>query len=145
MRKYGSTGFELHPRLKADTWSMGESSNSLLLLMNNALAPWLILVPKTDAHELHHLSASFRQDIREEVDLVCAALEQALRPHKLNVATLGNAVSQLHIHVVARYTNDVFWPGPVWGHEQRRDYQAEEVERLKGQLREDLGQAFALA
>lgn len=144
MRQHAPVGFELHPRLKADTWSMGESSNSILLLMNNALAPWLILVPKTDVHELHHLSPGFRQDVRAEVDLLCTTLERALKPHKLNVATLGNLVPQLHIHVVARYANDVFWPGPVWGHQERRDYQAEEIERLRAQLRGDLAERFEL-
>jgi len=34
---------------------------------------------------------------------------------KLNVAAIGNIVSQLHLHHVVRFSNDVTWPKPVWG------------------------------
>lgn len=137
-------GLELHPRLRADTWALGESANCHLRLMNNALVPWLILVPKTQSRELHHLERDLRQRVREETDLVCAFVERALMPHKLNLATLGNLVPQLHIHVIARYRDDVYWPGPVWGREERRDYQPEEVERLRAQVAEALGGIFVL-
>ncbi len=135
-------GFELHPRLRADTWPLGESPDSLLLLMNNALVPWLILVPKTRVLELHHLESDRRRRIRDETDLVCDFLERELRPDKLNVATIGNLVPQLHIHLICRYRQDVYWPTPVWGHQERRDYQAEEVEQLLARVRGELGEIF---
>jgi diadenosine tetraphosphate (Ap4A) HIT family hydrolase len=40
----------------------------------------------------------------------------------VNVASLGNVVSQLHIHVVARFQSDPAWPGPVWGVGERKPY-----------------------
>lgn len=41
---------------------------------------------------------------------------QALyRPHKLNVAAIGNIVSQLHVHVTGRLQTDPAWPGPCYG------------------------------
>jgi diadenosine tetraphosphate (Ap4A) HIT family hydrolase len=135
-------GFVLHPRLRGDTWPLGESQASHLLLMNNALVPWLILVPKTEETELYRLGPSLRGLVRAEVDALCDFLESELKPHKLNVATLGNLVPQLHIHLVARNREDVFWPGPVWGRQERRDYQTEEVERLRARVREVLGDRF---
>jgi diadenosine tetraphosphate (Ap4A) HIT family hydrolase len=36
-------------------------------------------------------------------------------PDKLNVAALGNMVSQLHLHHIVRYKDDISWPRPVWG------------------------------
>ena len=136
-------GFVLHPRLRTDTWPLGASQSSHLLLMNNALVPWLILVPKTEETELYRLAPDLREQVREEMDALCAFMDSELRPHKLNVATLGNRVPQLHIHLVARYHEDVFWPGPVWGRQERRDYQTEEVERLRERLREALGGRFS--
>lgn len=38
---------------------------------------------------------------------------------KLNVASLGNVVAQLHLHHVLRTPGDAAWPGPVWGHGAR--------------------------
>ena len=34
---------------------------------------------------------------------------------KLNVAQLGNVTPQLHVHVIARRSDDAAWPAPVWG------------------------------
>ena len=34
---------------------------------------------------------------------------------KVNIAMLGNVVSQLHLHLVMRNKHDPAWPGPVWG------------------------------
>jgi diadenosine tetraphosphate (Ap4A) HIT family hydrolase len=33
----------------------------------------------------------------------------------MNVASLGNMVRQLHVHIIARHEGDAAWPGPVWG------------------------------
>ena len=30
-------------------------------------------------------------------------------------STIGNIVSELHIHIIARYKNDKLFPKPVWG------------------------------
>jgi diadenosine tetraphosphate (Ap4A) HIT family hydrolase len=43
------------------------------------------------------------------------ALRQATGCDKLNVASLGNMVRQLHVHIVARFEGDAAWPGPIWG------------------------------
>ncbi|WP_207168474.1 HIT family protein [Thiocystis violacea] len=137
-------GFSLHPRLRTDTWPLGESAGTRLLLMNNALLPWLILVPKSEARELHRLEPGLRQEVRAQMDLICDFIEREFQPHKLNVATIGNLVPQLHIHLIGRYRNDVYWPAPVWGRQERRDYQTEEVERLRARVAGALGQVFAL-
>jgi diadenosine tetraphosphate (Ap4A) HIT family hydrolase len=50
---------------------------------------------------------------------VMAALK---KPDKINVGSLGNVVSQLHVHVVGRFRSDPAWPGPVWGHGSRSPY-----------------------
>jgi D-tyrosyl-tRNA(Tyr) deacylase len=34
---------------------------------------------------------------------------------KINTASLGNMVAQLHVHVIGRRHGDPAWPGPVWG------------------------------
>jgi diadenosine tetraphosphate (Ap4A) HIT family hydrolase len=42
-------------------------------------------------------------------------MRTVLEAQKLNIAALGNQVSQLHIHHVARSSADAAWPRPVWG------------------------------
>ena len=39
---------------------------------------------------------------------------------------------QLHVHVIARYTDDIAWPRPVWGAANARPYAPEEmIERVQ--------------
>jgi diadenosine tetraphosphate (Ap4A) HIT family hydrolase len=50
----------------------------------------------------------------------------------MNVAALGNVVRQLHVHHIARFTDDPAWPQPIWGAVPHRDYSDELLnERLK--------------
>jgi diadenosine tetraphosphate (Ap4A) HIT family hydrolase len=41
------------------------------------------------------------------------------QPDKINIAMFGNYVPHLHIHVMARFKNDAFFPESMWGKKQR--------------------------
>ena len=41
-------------------------------------------------------------------------MKKVFKTKKLNVEKIGNIVPQLHIHIIARYKNDVSWPLSVW-------------------------------
>lgn len=131
--------FQLHPRLAADTHLLGSSGYSMLLLMNNARVPWFIQVPKTAVLELHRLPLSLRAAIREETDAIATFVEAHFRPDKLNIATIGNLVPQLHIHVIGRFEGDDCWPAPVWGRLEPQDYDDAELGRIRTLVRQDLG------
>jgi len=53
----------------------------------------------------------------------------------MNVATLGNVVSQLHMHVIVRRREDAAWPAPVWGRHPARAYSEEEIAGIRERLR----------
>jgi diadenosine tetraphosphate (Ap4A) HIT family hydrolase len=108
--------WSLHPRLAADTAAVADLPLSRLLAMRDATYPWLILVPRrAAASEIIDLDAAARAQLMAEIAQVSTALKTVADCHKLNVAALGNAVAQLHVHVVARRRDDPAWPGPVWG------------------------------
>lgn len=108
--------FSLHSRLQQDTLKITDLTLSRLLLMNNRNFPWLILVPrKSKIRELTDLEPKDRLILMEEICLVSEKMQALFKPDKINVASLGNLVPQLHVHVVARYQDDAAWPGPVWG------------------------------
>ncbi|WP_430423374.1 HIT family protein [Methylibium petroleiphilum] len=56
----------------------------------------------------------------QAVAKVETVLREALRPTKINLASLGNVVPHLHWHVIARFDWDSHFPQPVWGAPQRR-------------------------
>ncbi len=115
--------FTIHPTLLADSHEVDELPFCSLRLMDDSRWPWMILVPHiAGAREIIDLDASDQQALLAEIVRVGRALETTVQPDKLNVASLGNVVSQLHVHVIARFTNDAAWPRPVWGIGERVPY-----------------------
>ncbi|HOT83361.1 MAG TPA: HIT domain-containing protein, partial [Candidatus Defluviicoccus seviourii] len=108
--------FELDPKLRQDTIPIGGLVLSRLLLMNDASFPWLILVPaEPDIRELHELAQGQQMQLMAEITAISRLMAEIFKPDKINVAALGNVVSQLHVHVIARFRSDAAWPGPVRG------------------------------
>lgn len=64
--------------------------------------------------EFSDLSREDRVLCMEAVTAVERALREQLAPTKVNLATLGNKVSHLHWHVIARFDWDSRFPAPVW-------------------------------
>jgi diadenosine tetraphosphate (Ap4A) HIT family hydrolase len=129
------TAFVLDPRLQADTIEITTLPLCQVRLMNDRRFPWVILIPaRKDATEIVDLDATDRARLIEEIAFVSGVMRELLRPAKLNVGALGNVVAQLHVHVVARFTSDDAWPGPVWGTTAER-YRADEIERKLAPLR----------
>ena len=54
---------------------------------------------------------------------------------KMNIASLGNLVSQLHTQVIARYEEDDAWPGPVWTYQKMLPYSDDESKLQIDKLR----------
>ena len=108
--------FQLDPRLESSTLLLGAFPLSLLLLSKDANYPWCILVPQREGMgEIYQLSAGDRIQLLDESCLVAETLSNLFAADKINVATIGNMVPQLHMHHVARFERDAAWPGPVWG------------------------------
>lgn len=140
----GPVTFELHPRLAADTFYLGDFSLCQLLLMNDARYPWFILVPrKGQLTELYHLTEEDRVKYINETSLLSQKVMDAYSGHKLNVATLGNIVPQLHIHHVVRFREDDAWPGPVWGVGEREEYSESLLKERLSRLNLLAGDLFA--
>ena len=95
-----SVTFALDPKLETDTMPAIELELCTVRLMNDARYAWLILVPRQDGLvELSDLAHQERHCLTDEIDAVSRALSAIAGAYKMNVAALGNAVRQLHIHV----------------------------------------------
>jgi diadenosine tetraphosphate (Ap4A) HIT family hydrolase len=124
------TAWTLADTLAGDTHPLVALPLCELRLMDDANYPWLILVPRVaEARELIDLDATQQARLMAEVSLASRVLQSLFRPHKLNVAALGNVVPQLHVHVIARQLDDPAWPKPVWGQVEARTYDPESLVR----------------
>ncbi|MNF29358.1 HIT domain protein [compost metagenome] len=135
--------FVVDPRLQQDTLPVGDFPLCRLLLMNDANYPWFILVPRREeVSELFQLDALDQQALWQEATMLAETLKDAFGADKMNIATLGNVVSQLHMHVIARRRDDPAWPAPVWGRLPAQPYGDEQVLAIKDRLRLVLAENF---
>ncbi|MEG0858940.1 MAG: HIT domain-containing protein [Pseudomonas sp.] len=138
--------FDLDPRLQEDTYVLGDFPLCRLLLSKDANYPWFILVPRrADISELFQLNDSDQQQLWKETTALAETLKDSFAADKMNVATLGNVVAQLHMHVIVRRRNDPAWPAPVWGNKPATAYTAEQVADVRQRLLTVLDDNFTFA
>lgn len=142
--------FELDKRLNADCITLGhlndvivepeiKSAVSILLLMNNADFPWFVIVPMgVEAIDIDELSEQQQKQMLKEVNALSAFLKRHYQVDKINFASIGNIVNQMHFHLVARTEQDSAWPGVVWGSAATKKYTNEQIETLKNLLNEEI-------
>ena len=131
--------FELHPQLAADSLPVADLALSAVRLVNDRTYPWLLLVPRrAGLVDLTDLPRADRITLADEIQLTAEALKALGRCDKLNVASLGNQVPQLHVHIIVRRTDDAAWPKPIWGVAPPLPYAPEEAERIIEALRQRL-------
>ena len=84
-------------------------------LHNNSKFPWLILIPKRKyVTDISDLNSKDQLLLMKEVVFVSKLMKRLFKTSKLNVEKIGNIVSQLHIHIIARKKTDYTWPLSVW-------------------------------
>ena len=115
--------FILDKKLQQDSFFIADLELCKVLLMNDANYPWLILVPRqNNLKDIIDLSFDDQIILLKEINFVAEIFKKEFEFDKLNIANLGNVVSQLHIHVIARKKNDITFPKPVWGNAKALEY-----------------------
>ena len=84
-------------------------------LHNNSKFPWLILIPQRNKiTDMSDLNSKDQILLMKEIVYVSKIMKKLFKTSKLNVEKIGNIVSQLHIHIIARSKKDSSWPLSVW-------------------------------
>ena len=99
-------------------------------LINNSMFPWLILIPKkkkiTDIFELNKKDQIL---LIQEIVYVSKIIKKTFSAFNLNVEKIGNIVSELHIHIIARHKQDISWPLSVWV-VKKKNYSKQNLEKV---------------
>lgn len=136
------TDFSLNQQLDQDCITLGTLGDSILLLLNNSLVPWFILVPQTEASEIHEMPREQQIALLDEINLLARFIDHEFKPDKVNTAAIGNIVRQLHIHVIGRYEDDFCWPQVVWGRPEKKHYCDSELANIRTRLNSKLANHF---
>lgn len=138
--------FHIDQRLLDNSFILGDWPLSRVLLKDNALYPWLVLIPRVEnVTEIYQLPQESRYLLMDEISQLSTIVKTYFKPDKINTGSLGNVVPQLHVHVLGRFIDDKQWPFSVWqkevGHEP---YSKEAKVSLVQQLRDALVDADGL-
>ena len=126
----------LHPLLAKDCLPIVSLGVCRVYLQNNSNFPWLVLIPmREDLSEIFDMSIEDYEQVMSEVRAITKHFASFTGADKMNVATLGNVVPQLHIHIIARFKNDPAWPNPVWNALPPKPYAQDKAELLIKELR----------
>lgn len=123
--------FHLDDRLHADCHRLHEAPSLTYLLHKNAEVAWFIIVPHVQQTEFFQLDAAAQKRLCDHINLVSTFIQAHFQTDKINVATIGNVVSQMHIHVIGRRKDDAYWPDVVWGKAGARSYGAAQLETVR--------------
>jgi diadenosine tetraphosphate (Ap4A) HIT family hydrolase len=96
------------------------SSNKLVRVeVEEAEIPWLKVFCQREVKELFQCSIEEKTEIFRVIDIIERQMDAYFSPDKINIASFGNMLPQVHWHVMARFESDSYFPQPMWGEKQR--------------------------
>jgi len=129
--------FEVSQQLLNDTHTLSVTSEFHILLHKNATIPWIILVPIIDVKEIYELPQGMQKTLIKLQKIIANYFQEQFKIEKMNIAAIGNIVSQLHIHVIGRKPSDACWPDVVWGNSYEfNHYSQEQITAINLHLKE---------
>ena len=93
--------------------------NQILITKEPSEIPWLKIFTKEPYKELGDVPKSLRLRLWEVYDIIEYEMKTYYTPTKINLASFANMLPRVHIHVMARFENDSYFPNPMWGEKLR--------------------------
>ncbi len=94
-------------------------NDTLFIEVESSEIPWLKIFPTKKYKELSDCDTKTRAALLDAMLLVETEMLEYYKPKKVNIAMFGNYLPHLHIHVMARFEEDSYFPEPMWGKKQR--------------------------
>ena len=108
-------------------------------LIDNSKFPWIILIPKRkNITDIFQLSSKDQNLLMREIVYASKIMKKAFNAFNLNVEKIGNIVSQLHIHIIARSKKDSSWPLSVWV-VKKKSYFNQDLNRMIKKIKKNFG------
>lgn len=108
--------FKLDQRLEDNSFLIDIFEDIQIRVFNDSRYFWYILVPIIfELKDWHDLPIKVEKNLLIYTRKLSQFLSQTQNADKINIASIGNIVSQFHLHVIARHKDDAKWPQPVWG------------------------------
>ena len=108
-------------------------------LIDNSRFPWIILIPKRrNIADIFQLSSKDQNLLMKEIVIASKIMKKTFKAFNLNVEKIGNVVSQLHLHIIARSKKDSSWPLSVWV-VKKKSYLKQDLNRMIKKIKKNFG------
>ena len=98
-----------------DSYFITDLNLCTIRLVDNSKFPWIILIPKRKkTTDIFQLKKKDQNLLIKEIVFTSKVMKKTFKAFNLNIEKIGNVVSQLHIHIIARSEKDSSWPLSVW-------------------------------
>ncbi len=95
--------------------------NDLIIVeIERSEVPWVKVFAKRNVKEFSQCTAQEKLEIWRVIDIVEKSMLSYFKADKVNIASFGNLLPQVHWHVMARFEADSYFPEPMWGKKQRQ-------------------------
>lgn len=98
-----------------------DSHCRLILVDDPAYPAYCRLIWRAHLAEMTDLEEGDRAHLLRVLFATETALRHALKPDKINLASLGNQVPHLHWHLIPRFRDDRHFPDSIWAAPRRPD------------------------
>lgn len=96
------------------------SDETIYIERHESEIPWLKVFTQHRHKEFSECSQVEKQAIWDALDVIEKSMIEYYRPDKINIASFGNMLPQVHWHIMARFEQDSFFPEPMWGTPRRQ-------------------------
>lgn len=93
--------------------------NLIRIEVHESEVPWLKIFVKRAPKEFSMCTHEEKAAVMIALDVIEREMLQYYRPEKINIASFGNMLPEVHWHIMARFTQDSCFPEPMWGKVQR--------------------------
>ncbi len=81
--------------------------------------PWLKIFTQTPYKEMSEVPFEIQMSIYKLLNIIELEMIKYYNPTKINIASFGNYLPEVHWHIMARFELDSHFPEPMWGEKQR--------------------------
>jgi diadenosine tetraphosphate (Ap4A) HIT family hydrolase len=91
----------------------------LFIEVHESEIPWLKVFTKKSYREFSDVPFKIKLQILAKLDIIERDMLSYFNPTKINIASFGNELPQVHFHIMARFEDDECFPNPMWGEKLR--------------------------
>ncbi len=91
----------------------------LYITRHESSIPWLKVFTKESYKEFSEVPFKTKLQILAKLDIIEREMLEFFNPTKINIASFGNELPQVHFHIMARFKDDECFPNPMWGEKLR--------------------------